>query len=574
MLETLLMRQAFTTILRGVRLRFGLNLLMTQAAVVLAAAGAAAAAAVLVQRVLGIPIIRPWTIVSLAGLSTAAVVALTLLRLPSPMRVAVLIDRRLALRERFSTALAFASSEDPFARAAVHEAHQAAEGLDVPRRFPVRPSRHWAVTAAAWLVAAGLAAFLPELDVLGYLAGQRQQDQRAARDAKDRQNVEQAVSKVKAVSKNIRSDELDRNVSDLEKLIQRPVKGKLRHEAIRKLSQIQDKVRQMQSRQARTADELSRMLKSLRDSPVALSNELNRALARGDFAAASKAIQEAVRKLDEGGMTQQDRKALADQLKDVSRQLAEQRDRERQLCENALRQEGVGGESAKQLAGLSEDDLREQLKQRGLTDEQIDRLMDKLDALREACRNCEGLSQSLAECSGSGGQGLADGLAELVELLDAMETDQIERADLADALAEIEGAIALLGGQGGRGGSDEGETLWQAGDSSRVGGLSAGRGAGKASGLRDVGEPEDTDVKKTGVKNKPGKDSEIVASWLINGPQTKGVSKRELADVTRAAKDAAAEAVRDNKVPRKYEGPVKSYFGGFDKTFDQDANSP
>ncbi|MGB2821107.1 MAG: hypothetical protein WBF17_09010, partial [Phycisphaerae bacterium] len=120
---------------------------------------------------------------------------------------------------------------------------------------------------------------------------------------------------------------------------------------------------------------------------------------------------------------------------------------------------------------------------------------------------------------------------------------------------------------------DPNSVVWQEGDNDRFG-KGGGGGAGRAWGQRPMGGAEDTDVQKTGVKNKPTKDQEVVASWMVKGPQAKGTSKRKLTEVARAAKDAAAEAIRDNKIPRKYEGAVKSYFGGFDKTFGPDANQP
>jgi hypothetical protein len=43
-------------------------------------------------------------------------------------------------------------------------------------------------------------------------------------------------------------------------------------------------------------------------------------------------------------------------------------------------------------------------------------------------------------------------------------------------------------------------------------------------------------------------------------------AKRQLLDVVQAGRDAAAEAIQDNEIPRKYEGPVKKYFGDLEES--------
>ena len=81
-------------------------------------------------------------------------------------------------------------------------------------------------------------------------------------------------------------------------------------------------------------------------------------------------------------------------------------------------------------------------------------------------------------------------------------------------------------------------------------------------------------LKAGGVRNKPTDDTEIIGSWLVKGATVAGESKRKLSTAVQASKDAAAEAIRDNKIPRKYEGAVKKYFGGMEQVAGTDANQP
>ncbi len=99
--------------IRAVRVRCGLNLLLQQIGRILAIAGGLAGLAVLVQRLLAVVILTSTALWVFWGIAAGAVLLLWLLRLPSRMQASLLLDERLGLRERFSTTLALADSDDP-----------------------------------------------------------------------------------------------------------------------------------------------------------------------------------------------------------------------------------------------------------------------------------------------------------------------------------------------------------------------------------------------------------------------------------------------------------------------------
>jgi len=569
------MRQALESKLQRVRVRCGLNVVLRQMAVVLAVAGVVAAAAVLAERVFSFPLVNAWTLGGLAGAIALLVAGLSLLRTPRRMQVAVLVDEQLAFRERFSTALALADSDDPFARAAAAEAHRAAERLNVRGRFPVRPTGHWLAAAATWLAAAGVFAFVPYMDVLGYVA-RKQAGQRKADELKLAQvEVRQAASKVEAAVQQVRDKQLVGDLPDLGELTKGVRPADVRREAIRKLGELAEAIENKleESEQVRAGKVMNRLLKGLRNTPGALDNDLNRALANGQFGAAAKMLRDKLDQLNKDQLSEEDRQKLADQVKNLADQLNDLADPQKQ-AEDTLEREGMDSETAKKLAGLSQDDLREALKKRGMSDEEIDDLLDKMKSSQRACQNCKGLAEALAKCRGQMGELLPDGLVGLVEKLDAMEGADLDAESLAEAMKEIDRAIALLGDGEADGELDpNGAGIWIPSDANSVG---AGPGGGRARawGNRPTAEPEDTGTKGLGVKNKPSKDNEIVASWLFKGPQAKGTSKRKLAGVIEAERDAAAEAITDKKIPRKYEKAVKKYFGGLEKAAGADANQP
>jgi hypothetical protein len=79
-------------------------------------------------------------------------------------------------------------------------------------------------------------------------------------------------------------------------------------------------------------------------------------------------------------------------------------------------------------------------------------------------------------------------------------------------------------------------------------------------GQRDSDDSGDYNLEKVKAPTEQGK-GPAVASWFFKGEQVKGDAQREYQQVIQAARDNAAEAIKDNDIPRKYEGAVKKYFG-------------
>jgi len=553
--------------LRRVRLRCGANLLLQQAAGVLAAAGLLVAAALAAERTFPVSLLTGWTLGGCAALAAGLAAALCLLRLPSLMQVGVLIDRRLETRERFSTAVAMSGSDDAFARAAADEARAAAEHLDVTARFPIRPTRRWAVTAAAWS-AAGIVGLLVPHDALGLLAQRASQRAQAQQLQQANEQVRQEAQKVVSAVRQLKSEPLAAEAAKLAEALDGARPADVRRQAIRKLDELAEKLRDMQkASRFQAGGALQEMMRQLRASQNPLSRELEQALQRGDFARAAEMLRKLAQQAGEGSLSAEDRKRLAEQLEDLARQCGDLADAKKRV-EEALKREGLDGEAARKLAGLSDKELREELKNRGLGDEQIDRLMEKLDALREACDNCSRLAEAMGKCR-KGGRLDAEELVRLVEKLGDMGELDGEMARLAEALRQIDRAAAALGeGQGGG-------LIPVAGEGGNIDKVTQGlgRGRGRAWGDRPTGGPEPVGTKDAGVKNKPTK-GKIIASWYYKGGQTTGDSKRALKEVVRAAGEAAADAVRDNRIPRAYEQSVRKYFGEMEKARPVEANQP
>ena len=539
--------------LRRARVRWGLNLLLQHAAVGLLAAGLAVALAVAAERTMAVTVVNLWTAAALGGAVVLATVGWWYLTFPSRMRVAVMVDERLGLRERFSTTLAFAGSADPFAEAARSEARGKAARLRLRERFPIRLSRRWALTATAWAIAAAVIAFLPTMDLLGSLAQRLRQEQRQTQLSEARAEVRQAAQAVQAKVGELGDAELTEDLAGLER-IEAAQGSDVRRQAIRKLGDLSELLKKKLS-----ADELAathamrQMLKGLRGSREALSRELSRALAKGDFAAAAEMVKQLQKKLAEGKLSDQEAQAMAKQLADLGKQLDDLAEKQKE-AEKLLEQEGLD----KKLAKMGQKDLRQALKDKGLSDEEIEKLMRKLAACKAACENCRGLAEALA----GAGEGMTLTPEELAELLDRLEELDAVAGKLEagqDLLEEIERAIALLG---------EGDCEGGAGDWRPGLALVQGRGTGgpgRGAGPRKEDPSGLTGTKATRSPSQTGK-GKIIAASYFKGRQVKGESKKDFARVAQAARDRAADAIDENKIPRKYAPAVKDYFDKFNRS--------
>ncbi len=163
------MLKAFEKKLRWIRIRCSFNLLLEQLGRVFAAAGVIGILTVLTERLLALSVINSWTLWGFLALVIALALLSWLFNQPSRMQVALLLDTRLKLKERFSTTLAMAESKDPFAHAACEESRQAAQHISPEKYFPVKAPKFWLCTTGTWLVVGLLFLLMPQKDLLGFL---------------------------------------------------------------------------------------------------------------------------------------------------------------------------------------------------------------------------------------------------------------------------------------------------------------------------------------------------------------------------------------------------------------------
>jgi hypothetical protein len=544
--------KSFRQKVRAVRIRCSINLFLRHAGWVLAIGGVVIALAIFVQRLLAVPVLVPWAIWAFSGAAAAAILLLWLLRFPSRMQVSLLLDERLKLHERFSTTLALAKCDDPFAKAACTESLQTIQRADLRGHFPIGLTRSWYYSAGTWVVAIGLLLYLPEKDLLGFMKKKEKQQDQAEQLEIAKTAVEDAAKSVRVAVDKLGDPSLAEELEKLDDLAKAGDPQEAKREAIKVLGDISEKIKQMQGgAEINAGDILQRMLKQLHGSAEPFSQQIRMAMAKGDFSQAANLLRQLQRQLTDGKLSDQQRQQTAEQLQRLGKELEKLAAQQREL-EDDLEKLGLD----KKLAQMGEQQLRQTLQQQGLKPEQIEQLLQKRAAGQAASARCSGLAMAMSACGDGEGGLSADELSDTVNQLDALETLEQQAIDLQAGLSELSRCMACLGegmcdGQGG-------QSPYEQGNRDEYGSGSGGPGQGF--GPRDSDEGGQFGTKTTRVDGKSDQGPPI-ASWYFKDTQVKGEARRDFVEVVEAGRARAADAISENQIPRKYEEAVKKYFG-------------
>ncbi len=150
----------FNKKLRQARVRCALDVVLRQIMWVGLGAGGIALLAVLIERLLALEVMLKEVIYAYAAIAGGLILILCWIRRPKRMQVSLLLDERLGLHERLSTALALEAVDDPFVHCAREEALERVQGVKPAQCIPIRAARPWWGTLLIWAVF--LAVFLKD----------------------------------------------------------------------------------------------------------------------------------------------------------------------------------------------------------------------------------------------------------------------------------------------------------------------------------------------------------------------------------------------------------------------------
>lgn len=374
---------------------------------------------------------------------------------------AVALDEAAQLKERLSSSLyAQHQSGDPFAQAVVADAERLAAGLTARRFFPVRWAGSLSLSAVVLLVAL-LSLLLPEFDVLGKKEAFGKETARLNKIKQAQTVLAQPVSALQKIAEKNPDLEMGKEVKDLQEALQRKQSVDpevLRRETVKKLDRLQDALKQKaDSERYRALAETKKRLQqaSQLSDPKSELGKLMENLSAGDFEEAQKSIKELQEKLAkrarEGGGDAKQVKQMQRQLEELAQKLqkaAEDRQSEQELKNSGMSKEEaqrvldtLAKKDPKQIEKLAKE-LSERLKDKGVSEQQIKDMMQKIQQRQQACRQCKQMSSKMANAARQlqkdDTQAAADELGEAAEMLDEME--QMEQG-----LNELESQMAQLG---------------------------------------------------------------------------------------------------------------------------------
>lgn len=300
-----------------------------------------------------------WWVWGGAGAALLGALIYGVLRRPSRHEAAVFIDERLALKEKFSTALfARPLGDDPFARAAVVDAERTAENVSLHKRFPLTWPKRSATTAIVALVVGATLVFFPRMQLFGRQAEAPRTSSTQQQAEQIRKDVKKALEVVVAAQASGVADEetINQAKRDLEELINAPIRDpeKARRSAARALADLDQAVKAKLANNQRLADAESgaKAFKSLMPAadekgPVA---DAQRKIAKGDFSEAVDQLSEAVDKFDK--MDEAEKKKAAEQMQKMAQQLQQMANdpKQQEAMKQQLQQMGMDQKQAEQVA--------------------------------------------------------------------------------------------------------------------------------------------------------------------------------------------------------------------------------
>lgn len=531
-----------------------------------------------------LPIEMPeWWITSavIAACAIAAIAIRGAIDPPTPLEAAIEADRTLGLRDRLSIAIASRGSNDPFARAAVADAERRAAdpALRATLRRSLRPGapQGWWWAIPVLVVAVLVEALVP---AISWTPSANAEDSLAAREeANDAlADLESAIREQPELESALGdSDLLGEEGEDPFEALEDP--EEIRLEAIRRMTALEERLESVLAGEDAAAAEAMRDALSELDVPSeGLAQELALAMRLGDYAKASEAIEAMRERLEkspeEGGLTDEEREALAKELEKIAEQL-EKLAAEQQSLDEALRAAGV---DPAQAGELSPEDL-ERLKQAlenasNLNESQRQELMKMAQAAQQSQSQSKALSKAMKQMASQcqGGQNAPNGQnaksgefgSDAQQMLSQMQSMQQMLQQARAAQGACRAKARGLGSQGfmrpGSGQSDE--------PGPGMGGRGRGRG-----GIAPRAETETGTeiVREAGVM----REGDVIMRTLIEGEIEVGEASVPLERIDRNLEAAApGAATEEDPVPPHLRDAHRHYFGSLKKLVKPASSSP
>jgi hypothetical protein len=502
-----------------------------------------------------------WLTLGLLGASVLVAGIWTLIRRESQTAAAIELDSAAGLKERLSTGLYCATSKDPFAKAALEDAQRIGGRITVRQHIRFAYPRSINFAGGTLILSALTFLFFPQLDVMGR--------NRVAQEEKDRQerieratamikrNLDENIEKIVKQNPDVKAMEEFSALGDL-KADNIQVPEDIIRQEMKKIDNLSGAVQGKREEQRfEGMPEFKKMMRQLDpgENPETAVNKLAKSLASGDFKAAQDALKQMQDKLATAGdQNSADTEEMKKQLAELAKKLNQLADSEKRITKK-LEEAGLDEEQVKRmlenLAKKDLDQLKDELKKAGMDEEKAEQLAQQMQQQENASKMASklGSAMKMAAAGGMNGQGgNMDKLGEAIGQLSEMEMLQEEMKQLDATLAELDQMKQNLGG------------CKMDGKCSACAGGNGGMGENMVSGQGGIAPEKEGDVKfkreRAKVNTERGK---IIGQYLVDGSQIAGESKAKFVEAATADQRDAADAVDQDRIPRKHQDAVKKY---------------
>ncbi len=464
---------------------------------------------------------------------------------PSRLDAAVAIDHAFHLNERVSTALTLPGElrESSAGHALLADAQKKLADLDVTAAFgPRLPRRAWVA-----LIPAGLAVAM--LFVPNWIERTVQAKTESKVDAKVFTKQSEALSKKissqrQAIDKD-KFPEAEKILAQIEKKAEDMAKAPSaqKDKLLVEMNKLTDALKE-RKKQLGSPDQVNRQLQQLKDmGQNGPADQFAKELAKGDFKKAADQLKELQQKLEKGQMTQAEKKALQEQLAEMTKKLqqaANMEERKKQL-DQALKNGGLSKEQYEREM--------EKLKQQSKSLKQLEQLAGKLGQAQEALK--KGDTKQAAESLGMTQQQLAQ-MAKDLEEMKALDSAMADIQNTKNGLSEndMNQLGQMMDGMGNMG------DLFRRGD--------GGGGRGRGQGDRPEA-PDETATYSTKVQQQVRKGKAVLQGFTQPSKTVKGQSIIDIQGEMEAATASAADALSNQKIPKNVEKHIRAYYDQLNK---------
>ncbi|HKM55108.1 MAG TPA: hypothetical protein VJY33_16985 [Isosphaeraceae bacterium] len=479
------------------------------------------------------------------GLGVAIAFFVAIFSGPGRLDAAVAIDRAFDLRERLSTAMTLPVElhETPAGKALLADAARKVANLELTSAFGIRlPRRAWVVLIPAAMAVSML--FVPAW-VQRTVQAKTEMKVNAKALAKEAQTLTKKISSQRQAIDKDKFPEVDKLLAQIEKkaedLAKAPPAQKDR--LFVEMNKLTDALKE-RKKQLGSPEQVNRQLQQLKEmSQNGPADQLAKELAHGDFKKAADQLKELREKLQKGEMAPAEKKALQEELAEMSRKLKEianMEERKKQL------------EEAQKNGGLSKEQYEremEKLKQQSKSLQQLQQIASKLGQAQESLQ--KGNAKQAAESLGVTQQQLAQ-MAKQLEEMESLDRAMADVVDCKNGLSED--GLNQLGDS--LGGMNNVEGMHQ--------GMGDGLGRGRGQGDRPEA-PDETATYSTKVQQQIRKGKAVHQGFTQPSKTVKGQSTIDIQGEIEAATGSAADALSNQRIPKNVEKHVRAYYDQINK---------